>query len=146
MPTQSNSTQYQKIVDQEAGSHNELKPNELGGRLRAAYFEFTTLAAGGADGDSYVLTRLPKGARVLRIKTVNTALGAGVVAKIGVTGTLDKYGSAIDMAAAGSDELCVTSATYGLETTAEENLIMTLTGAAPAASQTVKGHVDYVVD
>ena len=69
-----------------------------------------------------------------------------MVAKIGITGTLDKYGSAVDMAAAGADLFCQTKATFGLETTAEETLIMTLTGAAPDASKVVKGFVTYVVD
>lgn len=124
----------------------QLKPNEAFGRVRIAFFDFTTLAAGGADGDSYNLNKIPKGARVIQIKTVNAALGAGVLAKIGITGTLSKYGSAIDMAAAGEDFFCVTLATYGLETTAEETLIMTLTGAAPTASAQVKGHVLYILD
>lgn len=123
-----------------------LKPNEQHGRQRAAYFNTSTLAAGNADGDSYNLTKIPKGARVLDIFLTTEAMGAGVVAKIGITGTLDKYGSAVDIAAAGADHFCQTVATYGLETTAEETLILTLTGAAPAASKLIKGHVTYVVD
>lgn len=123
-----------------------LKPNELGGRLRIAFFDFTTPASGGADGDIYVLTRLPKGARVIGLVTVNEALGASVVAKVGIVGADTKYGSAIDMAAAGADPFVQTVATYGLETTAEEDVIMTLTGAVPTASRIVKGHFTYVVD
>lgn len=124
----------------------QLQPDELHGRLRIAFFDFTTLASGGADGDSYNLTKIPKGARILRIETVNDAIGTAAVAKIGITGSLSKYGAAIDMAAAGADLFCQTVATYGLRTTAEETLIMTLTGVAPNASARVKGHVTYVVD
>ena len=144
--TNTDSTQMAKITGQAAGSYAPLAPNELAGRLRVAYFDFTTLATGGADGDSYNLTRIPSGARILRIKTVNEALGTSVVAAIGISGSTSKYGAGLDLAAAGTDEDCLTVATYGLVTTAEENLIMTLTGAAPTASKIVKGHVQYVVD
>jgi hypothetical protein len=141
--TNTDSTQMATI---NSASFDQLKPNEAHGRLRTAFFYFTTLATGGADGDSYNLNKIPKGARVLRIETVNEALGSSVVAKIGITSSLSKYGSAVDMAAAGADLFCQTVATHGLVTTAEETLIMTLTGAAPAASKIVQGHVTYVVD
>lgn len=141
--TNTDSTQMAAI---NSVAYDQLKPNELHGRLRIAFFNITTLASGGADGDTYNLTKIPKGARVLRIETVNEALGSSVVAKIGTSSSDAKYGSAIDMAAAGADLFCQTVATYGLETTAEETLIITLTGAAPAASKIVKGHVTYVVD
>ncbi len=141
--TNTDSTQMATINDVGFG---QLQPDELNGRLRVAFFNVVMLASGGADGDSYNLTKIPKGARILRIETVNEALGASVVAKIGITGSLSKYGAAIDYAAAGADLFCQTVATYGLRTTTEETLIMTLTGAAPTASAVLKGHVTYVVD
>lgn len=143
--TNTDSTQMAIINDKQ--SSDQLKPNEAVGRVRIAFFSFTTLAVGGADGDSYNLNQIPKGARVLDIVTVNEALGANVVAKIGITGTLDKYGSAIDMAAAGVDRGWMSTIANGfLETTTLETLIMTLTGAAPAASKIVKGAIYYVLD
>ena len=138
------SSQITKI---DSVDYDMLKPNEAHGRIRVAFFDFTTPASGGADGDDYELCEIPIGARILRIKTVNEALGASVVAKIGITGTLDKYGSGLDLAAAGADDYAVTYAqNYGVELTAKERLIMTLTGAAPAATKIVRGHVEYVVD
>lgn len=127
-------------------SFDQLKPNEAHGRLRVAFFNCVTLATGGADGDLFRMCKIPSGARILRIETVNEALGTSVVAKIGITGSTSKYGAGIDMAAAGADLFAQTVATYGLETTTEETLLMTLTGAAPAASKIVKGHVTYVLD
>lgn len=141
--TNTDSTQMAIINDV---GFTQLQTQDLHGRQRMAYFSFSTLAAGGADGDSYNLTKIPKGARILGIFTVNAALGAGVVSKIGITGNLTKYGSAVDYAAAGFDFYCQTVATYGLTTTAEETLIMTLTGAAPTAAAAIAGHVTYVVD
>lgn len=127
-------------------SFDQLQPNQAHGRLRLAFFNCTTPASGNADGDSFNLCKIPKGARIVGIATVNEALGSSVVAKIGITGSLSKYGAAIDMAAAGADPFVQTVATYGLETTTEETLIMTLTGAAPTASKIVKGHVTYALD
>ncbi len=144
MPTASKSVQVTKI---DSPDYDQLKPNEAHGRARVAYFQFTTLATGGADGDYYALCEIPAGARILDIKSANEALGASVVAKIGITGTLDKYGSAKDLAAAGADTYAQTYAeNYGVELTVLERLIMTLTGAAPAASKIVRGHVLYVLD
>ncbi|CAB4182812.1 hypothetical protein UFOVP1090_33 [uncultured Caudovirales phage] len=138
------SSQVTKI---DSVDYDMLKSNEAHGRMRVVFFDFTTPASGNADGDIYELCEIPIGARILRMKTANTALGASVVAKIGIVGADTKYGSALDLAAAGADDFLVTVAqNYGLELIARERLIMTLTGAAPAASQTVRGHVEYVID
>lgn len=143
--TNTDSTQMAIVNDKQAS--DQLKPNEFSGRVRVSFFNFTTLTAGGADGDSYNMCQIPKGARVLDIVTVNEALGASVVAAVGITGALTKYGSAIDMAAAGVDRTFMSTIANGfLETTALETLIMTLSGAAPAATKIVKGAVYWVLD
>lgn len=127
--------------------YDMLKPNEAHGRVRMAFGSVTTLASGGADGDIYQLFEIPKGARVLGGQIVVEAMGASVVAKVGITGDDDKYGSALDVAAAGKDEIGHTIAfNYGVETTAKERVFVTLTGAAPAASKKLYGHLFYVVD
>jgi hypothetical protein len=124
-----------------------LRPDEAHGRVRMAFWEFTTLAAGGADGDSFAACEIPKGARILGGKCCNEALGAGVVAGIGITGSAAKYGTGIDMAAAGEDLFANTIAlNYGVRTTAKERILVVLTGAAPAASKKIYGHILYVVD
>jgi hypothetical protein len=127
--------------------YDQLRPDEAHGRVRMAFWEFTTLAAGGADGDSFAACEIPKGARILGIKTCNEALGAGVVASVGITGALTKYGTGIDMAAAGEDFCANTIAlNYGVRTTAKERILIVMTGAAPAATKKVNGHVLYVID
>lgn len=137
----------EQITMIDSPDHLQLKPNEAHGRLRPAFFKFTTPASGGADGDIYELCEIPAGARILGIKTACEALGASVVAKIGIVGADTKYGSAKDLAAIGEDNFAVLiSENYGVELTAKERLIMTLTGAAPAATKIVQGHVLYVLD
>jgi hypothetical protein len=127
--------------------YDQLRPDEAHGRVRMAFWEFTTLAAGGADGDSFAACEIPKGARILGGQLVSEAMGAGVVAKVGITGTLDKYGSALDVAAAGKDEFAHTIAfNYGARTTTKERILVTLTGAAPAATKKCNGHILYVID
>jgi hypothetical protein len=127
--------------------YDQLRPDEAHGRVRMAFWEFTTLAAGGADGDSFAACEIPKGARILGGKTACEALGAGVVAAIGITGSATKYGTGIDMAAAGEDLFANTIAlNYGVRTTAKERILIVLTGAAPAASKKVWGHILYVID
>ncbi len=127
--------------------YDQLKPNEAHGRVRMAFFQFTTLTTGGADGDSFAACEIPKGARVLGGLLVCEAMGSSVVAAIGITGSTSKYGSAIDVAAAGADDFAHTIVlNYGQETTAKERILITLTGAAPAATKKAWGHVLYVVD
>lgn len=142
--TAGKSTQVTAI---DSADYDQLRPDEAHGRMRIAFWEFTTLAAGGADGDSFAACEIPKGARILGGFMANEAMGAGVVAKVGITGTLDKYGSGIDIAAAGADDFANTIAlNYGQRTTAKERILITLTGAAPAASKKLWGHITYVVD
>ncbi len=142
--TAGKSTQVTAI---DSADYDQLRPDEAHGRMRIAFWEFTTLAAGGADGDSFAACEIPKGARILGGTLVSEAMGAGVVAKVGITGTLDKYGSGLDNAAAGADEFAHTIAfNYGARTTAKERILVTLTGAAPAASKKCNGHIVYVVD
>lgn len=142
--TAGKSTQVTAI---DSADYDQLRPDEAHGRVRIAFFEFTTLAAGGADGDSFAACEIPKGARVIGGKMACEAMGAGVVADVGITGTLEKYASNLDVAAAGEDVFAHTIAlNYGQRTTAKERIIVTFTGAAPAASKKCWGHMEYVVD
>lgn len=144
MPTNTKSDQVTKI---DSVDFDMLKPNESFGRVRMAFFSVSTPASGNADGDTYDLCEIPKGARVIGGRTACEAMGASVVMAIGITGTLSKYGSAIDVAAAGMDDFAHTIAlNFGVETTAKERLIATLSGAAPAASKKLWGYVEYVLD
>lgn len=142
--TDSKSAQITAI---DSPDYDMLKPNEAHGRQRMAYFSGSTLATGGATGDTYQLCELPIGARVLGGHLVTGVMGASIVAAIGITGTTAKYGTGIDVAAAGVDLFANTIAlNYGVELAAKERVFMTLSGGTPAASIAYAGHITYVVD
>jgi hypothetical protein len=144
MATDSKSDQVTKI---DSPDFDMLKPNEAHGRERIAFFSGTTLATGGATGDTYQLCEVPTGARILGGTLATGALGTSIVAAIGITGSTAKYGTGIDIAAAGVDTFADTLAlNYGVELSAKERIFMTLSGGTPAASIVYRGHVKYVVD
>lgn len=139
----------EQVTKIDSVSRDQLKPNEAHGRKRVAFFKYTTPSAGLADGDIIELCELPIGARVTGGRLAFEALGAGVVGKIGVVGADAKYmAAATSMAAIGSTVTIASTVAlnYGVELTAKERLIMTLSGAAPAGSKIITGQIDYVVD
>lgn len=127
-----------------------LKANEKGGRVRQAFFSFTTPSGGLALADTVELVTLPKGARVLggagAAEAMSTSTGTAG-ADIGVAGTAAKYGSAVDLDAAGAFTFADTVVrNYGEELSADATVIATVVGEAWAGSKKLQGHVLYVQD
>ena len=126
------------------------KANELHGRLRVAYWSFTTPTGGVAINDTIKLVRLPKGARIVHGHYVNEAMttGAGAATvEIGVSGTAAKYLEATSVDAAGSGDFADTIArNFGDELTAETDIVATATVEAWATAKKFNGVIYYVVD
>lgn len=148
MPIAYKSTQQ---TDLDAIPRKNLKPNELGGRIRIAFWTFTTGSVTAPDvNDTIDLVTLPKGARILGGQTVNEAMssaGGTAGVSIGIAGAAAKYASALDLDAAGSDLFANTIAlNYGEVLAAETKIIATVTGEAWATSKKFYGHILYAVD
>ena len=127
--------------------YGNLKPNELGGRMRIAWFEFNTtddLAASTAlaEFDTLLMTKLPAGARLLAGYMMWEAMGTAMVCDVGLkavdnSGYLDLAGTVaddkdkltaaqLDVAAAGQSAFNHLAAdAYGYVT--EKELYLTLT-------------------
>lgn len=124
--------------------------NTLHGRVRVAYWSFTTPAGGVAIGDTVKLVRLPKGCRLLAgrftAEAMSTGAGAASVT-IGVSGSAARYleATSIDAAAAG-DFADTLARNFGDERTAETDVIATASVEAWAASKRFDGWIAYAVD
>jgi hypothetical protein len=147
MPTAYKSVQQTKI---DATPREMLRPNEMGGRVRVAFWEFTVPAATLVINDTVDLVTLPKGARILGGKIVCEAMstaGGTASADIGIIGTAAKYGDNIDVDAAGADDFAHTIALYfGELLTVETKIVLTAVAEAWAAAAKCYGFVLYAVD
>lgn len=136
-----------------------LKPNQQHGRERICFFTFT--AGTESAGLDVALAVIPKGARILEgTISVSATTGSATIA----LGLMAKDGSGyIDAAASVADGVALLLAAAAITTTAkvafaatqalyygyeaEKELYLTMTTAAAAlASQTIKGHIRYVLD
>lgn len=135
-----------------------LKPSELVGRLRVAYWSYTTPASGAPGiADFIALTKLPKDGREIAISAVWEAMssGAGTAgADFGVA-TDDAgasfaadYATALNMDAAGFKhfDAVIDKLPRATPLTAERWVHAKVTGEALAVSKKLQGHVLYVVD
>lgn len=128
----------------------KLRPDEWGGEVRVAYFDWT---ADAAQNDFVELTKLPLGSRILGGRLDFTAFGASVTLDIGDETTENLFLSAKDVSAAGQSDFANTVA-LGLDsvvvaaTTPKYAGFVTIQAkfeAANPASGTLKGHVLYAV-
>lgn len=127
-----------------------LKPNEMGGRVRVAYWEFTTHATLGLvhDADTVDLVTLPKGARILGGMYVTEDMGASSEAvDIGIVGTVAKYASNALVDTAGAFAFANTIAlNFGELLTAETTIIASPETDDWAAGAKFYGYILYAVD
>lgn len=127
-----------------------LGTDELGGRVRVAFFAFTVPTATVAADETVDLFTLPKGARLLGGQIAAEAMSTGGAAasiQIGVSGTPAKYlGTTSIDAAAISDFANTVALSYGELLSAETTIIATCKTEAWAATKILKGHVLYVLD
>lgn len=138
------SDQYTKL-----NAAKKLESNEgMIPRARHLFFRYVAPATGmPAAGDTIKLNKLPKGARVTGgFLTWSTGAATATLA-IGITGNTGKYLAATAITTAGTSAIArASTATYGLESTGEEEILGTLATAGLAASQEIKGHLEYVLD
>jgi len=146
-----------------AVGHTPVAPNQMGGRVRMAYFTYTTPATTGVtDGQNIGVAVIPKGARILGGKLECEAMGTTAAVDIGLkgndnTGYIDADDSVADdddLFLAAGDISSAASLTfadtiarnYGYETEKEVVLVLTAETANWAAEKDLYGHIEYVVD
>lgn len=139
-----------QIAGQDATPATLPKANELHGRVRVAYWSFTTPAGGVAINDTVRLARLPQGARVLGghfTAEAMTSGGGAATVSIGINGAADRYleATSVDaaVAAAFGDSI---ARNFGDERAAETDIVATATVEAWAAAKRFDGYVFYAVD
>lgn len=141
------SDQYAKLATTPPG----MNPSgDMRGRLRVAFWTFTTPGGGVGINDTIELVELPVGARLLGGKTVNEAMTSGAGAAqydIGYAGDAARYGAAIDVDAAGEDFFGNTFALkYGDVMTVRRVLMATVKTEAWAAAKRFDGEIRFVID
>jgi len=124
-----------------------VKPNELGGRGRIAYFAVTT-SAFASSGDTINLTTLPKGARVIAGRIAWAANAASTTISVGYTGAATRYlgATAVGASAGAADFANTVALNFGDELTAITVLVATPGGATWTAGTSILGYVEYVID
>lgn len=137
---------------------NWLKPADLKGRIRAAYFSYTTPGAGApAVADFIALVPVPAGARVLRVSAVWEAMSSGAGTAGADFGPADDdsglnfvndYVAALNMDAAGNQHfVCVLDKLPNATPYAVAKVVCAkVTGEAWAVSKKLQGIVEYVQD
>jgi len=128
-----------------ASSSGKAAANELSGRVRVAYFSVAAVPTGA--GDTMTLTKLPKGAKVLRgVLQFSVAQGVTATTAIGIAGTTGKYRvAAVTNATTEFVYAEIAAVNMGNDTTAEETILATNAAAAWTAAA-FRGYLIYVVD
>lgn len=124
-----------------------VKPNELGGRSRIAYFAVTT-SAYASTGDVINLTTLPKGARIVGGRIVHEANAASTTLSVGTTDSATRYlgATAVGASAGGTDVANTVALNFGDELTAITVITATPGGATWTAGTSILGFIEYVID
>lgn len=126
------------------------KANARHGRVRVAYWSFTTPAGGINVSDTVTLVRLPQGCRVLGGRLTAEAMssaGGTATVSVGISGDAARYLEATDVdAAAASDFADTVARAFGDERAAETDVIATAGGEPWAAGQRLDGWIAYAVD
>ena len=150
----SDSVQYAKLVDQV--ENDSLRPDELHGRVRVAYFEHTTSEE--AVAATINLTKLPAGARVVGfLFSAVAAVGdTNATLEIGDSGDSDRLVSDIDVDGAvainaastllRTPDAVPTTIGFGYRYTSATIITATVRAAALLDAKTFSGVIFYVVD
>lgn len=155
-------TIYSNQVTKMVGvDYQQLKPTELHGRRRVAFFDYTSTAL--TAGSRIAVTRIPSGARILGgYWLLSATLGASTTLSVGLAGVNNDGNYLADPATADSDTVLLgaTASTgttkvefantvalkNGLTLDKECYLVLATGGATLTAGVTVQGAVEYVVD
>lgn len=138
----------------------QIKPGDISGDVRFAYFEHTITAA-PTNGDVLKLCKLPKGAKLKAFRIVGPDLGTAGVLNLGwaasaelVPGTATPVEAAsangiiaaLDVKDAAFDgNMAATAAGFLKEFAAEVDLQADIATAWTVTAGTIKGYVEYVV-
>lgn len=143
-------TQFKYIDSTNTGY---LRPDELGGRVRSAFFQKTCESE--QVGDTIKLTKLPANARITGILFASEELGsAGASLEIGDSGDTDRLVAAFDVGTAAVAYGLRTLRTpttespdlgFGYRTTAEVEITATVSAAA-LSTRKFWGEILYVID
>jgi hypothetical protein len=146
-----NSTQYAKTVSTPS---EKLDTNELHGRVRVAYADFT---AAGAQ-ETINLFKLPNGARIIGGRVNHAALGSSTTVSVGHAAYVNAAGTPValdvDEYKAAAASTSVTAAAIAATTALGENsvvdspdgLIVTATTAGANATGLLTVSMTYVLD
>ncbi len=139
-----------QVTNQDAVPVIPIKTNELEGRVRIAYFTYSSPAASPPEAASTIqLCKLPIGARLVRGHLAHDGIGgASGTVDIGYTGDVDRYADGVAMAnTAGAFDFIDTFAqNVGDALTVARTLLLTTAVATTTASKNLRGWVLYVVD
>ena len=146
-----NSTQYAKTLDTPSV---KLDTNELHGRVRVAYADFT---AAGAQ-ETINMFKLPNGARIIGGRVNHAALGSSTTLSIGhaayvnaagttVAADVDEYKAAASSASASGVNIAATTALgENSVVDAPDGLVITATTAGANATGLITVQMTYVLD
>ena len=146
-----NSTQYAKTLDTPSV---KLDTNELHGRVRVAYADFT---AAGAQ-ETINMFKLPDGARIIGGRVNHAALGSSTTLSIGHAAYVNAAGTTVALdvdeykAAAASTSLtsfniaATTALGENSVVDAPEGLVVTATTAGANATGLITVQMTYVLD
>ena len=119
------------------------------GKKRTLYFNYVAPVGNATLAATISLRDIPAGVRLLGGKIANTACssaGGTAGVSIGDGTTAAKYGSAIDLDAAGEDFFANTIALYyGEEVTTAFTLTATITGEALVAASEIRGEINFLM-
>ena len=146
-----NSTQYAKTLDTPSV---KLDTNELHGRVRVAYADFT--AAGAQETIS--MFKLPNGARIIGGRVNHAALGSSTTLSIGhaayvnaagttVAADVDEYKAAAASTSVSAFNVAATTALgENSVVDAPDGLVVTATTAGANATGLIEVQMTYVLD
>ena len=146
-----NSTQYAKTLDTPSV---KLDTNELHGRVRVAYADFT---AAGAQ-ETINMFKLPDGARIIGGRVNHAALGSSTTLSIGhaaydnaagttVAADVDEYKAAAASTSVSAFNIAATTALgENSVVDAPDGLVVTATTAGANATGLIEVQMTYVLD
>ena len=146
-----NSTQYAKTLDTPSV---KLDTNELHGRVRVAYADFT---AAGAQ-ETINMFKLPNGARIIGGRVNHAALGSSTTLSIGhaaydnaagttVAADVDEYKAAAASTSVSAFNVAATTALgENSVVDAPDGLVVTATTAGANATGLIEVQMTYVLD